>query len=76
MTEREKGTVKWFHDSKGFGFITSDGGEDVFVHYTGIVGHGFRSLVEGQRVEFDIEEGDKGPQARNVQVLNGMGNFS
>ncbi len=63
------GTVKWFNESKGFGFITpSDGGKDVFVHFSAIVGDGFRTLAEGQQVTFDVEDGPKGPQASNVQV--------
>ena len=62
-----QGTVKWFSPEKGYGFITPDNGEDVFVHYTGIVGEGFRSLEQGQRVEFEISDGRKGPQASNVQ---------
>jgi len=60
------GTVKWFNDSKGFGFITADSGEDVFVHHTAISQEGFRSLGEGQRVSFDVVAGPKGPQASNV----------
>ena len=62
-----QGTVKWFSPEKGYGFISQDNGEDVFVHYSGIVGEGFRSLEQGQRVEFEISDGRKGPQASNVQ---------
>lgn len=69
MAERETGTVKWFNASKGYGFIERDQGEDLFVHYTAIVGDGYRSLVEGQRVEFDVVEGQKGLQAQNVTVV-------
>ncbi len=61
------GTVKWFNDDKGFGFITPDeGGKDLFVHFSGIAGNGFRSLEEGARVSYDAEQGDKGPKAVNV----------
>ena len=61
------GTVKWFNESKGFGFITpSDGGKDVFVHFSAIVDEGFRTLAEGQQITFDVEDGPKGPQATNV----------
>ena len=62
----ERGQVKWFNESKGFGFITRSNGPDVFVHYTAITGNGFRTLNENDEVEFDITEGDKGPQASNV----------
>lgn len=61
-----KGKVKWFNDKKGYGFITPDGGKDVFVHHTDIQGDGFRTLREGQDVEFDIVNGPKGEQAKNV----------
>ncbi len=64
-----QGTVKWFNGQKGYGFITKDDGQDVFVHYSAINGQGFRSLQEGQRVEFEITEGPKGLQAANVSKL-------
>ena len=64
-----QGTVKWFNSEKGFGFITQDGGPDVFVHFSAIVSDGYRELRENQRVEFDVKSGDKGPQAENVQAL-------
>ena len=69
--QRQTGTVKWFNDSKGFGFITPDGGgEDVFCHHTAISAEGFRTLAEGQKVEFDVTRGPKGLQAQNVKVLS------
>jgi len=66
MAERETGVVKWFNSAKGFGFITREGKEDVFVHYSGIRGEGYRTLEEGQRVEFVVAQGDRGPQAQDV----------
>ena len=67
---RTKGTVKWFNDQKGFGFITpDDGSRDCFVHHTAIQAEGFKTLAEGQRVSFEVTEGPKGPQAANVTIL-------
>lgn len=65
----QRGTVKWFSDEKGFGFISQEGGEDVFVHHTGISGSGFKSLTEGQVVEFEVSRGQKGLQASNVRPI-------
>lgn len=70
MAERETGTVKWFNTSKGYGFITRDQGTDIFVHYSAIRGEGYRSLEEGQRVEFDVGKGEKGPQAQDVDLIS------
>lgn len=64
-----QGTVKWFNSEKGFGFITQEGGADVFVHFSAIESDGYRELKENQRVEFDVKDGDKGPQAENVRVI-------
>jgi CspA family cold shock protein len=69
VDEKETGTVKWFSNAKGYGFIKRDMGEDVFVHYSAIAGEGFRTLEEGQRVEFNVEETSKGLQATNVTPL-------
>jgi len=65
----ENGTVKWFNADKGFGFIEVEGGDDVFVHFSAIVSDGFKSLEEGQRVEFNVVQGNRGPQAENVVKL-------
>ncbi len=62
-----KGVIKWFNEKKGFGFISSEDGTDVFVHYSGIQGDGFKTLVEGDKVEFEIEKGEKGPRAVSVR---------
>ncbi len=64
-----KGTVKWFNESKGFGFITKEDGGDVFVHYSAIQGNGFKTLAEGQAVSFDVVDGPKGPKAENVNNI-------
>jgi len=71
MAERETGTVKWFNAGKGYGFIERDNGEgDVFVHYSAIQDSGFKTLDEGERVEFDVVDSDKGPQAQDVSSLS------
>lgn len=69
MSETVIGTVKWFNDQKGYGFLSRDGGDDVFVHHTAIQSEGFRSLAEGDQVEFTIEQGQKGPAAANVRKV-------
>jgi len=69
VSERITGTVKWFNGSKGYGFISREDGDDVFVHYSAIEAEGFRNLEEGQRVEFEVEDSPKGPQAANVRPL-------
>jgi CspA family cold shock protein len=69
MSDRIVGTVKWFNASKGYGFIARENGPDVFVHYSAIQSEGFRNLEEGQKVEFTVEQGAKGPQATNVTIL-------
>jgi len=70
MSDRETGTVKWFNDRKGYGFIQREAGDDVFVHYRAIRGDGHRTLMEGQRVEFTITDGDKGLAAQDVAVAD------
>jgi len=69
MSERISGTVKWFNNTKGYGFLARENGPDVFVHHSAIAGEGYHSLDEGQKVEFTVEQGPKGPQAVNVTVL-------
>ena len=63
------GTVKWFNETKGFGFIEQDGGPDVFAHYSAISSDGFKTLAEGQKVEFEVKDGERGPQAANIVVI-------
>lgn len=70
MADRETGTVKWFNATKGYGFIVRDSGEDIFVHFTSIQGDGYRTLNEGQRVEFTVGEGKKGVQALDVNAID------
>ena len=69
MSDVQKGTVKWFNEAKGFGFIAPETGADVFAHYSEITGSGFKTLAEGQEVEFTVTQGQKGPQAENIVVL-------
>lgn len=69
MTDRVNGTVKWFNNSKGFGFIARESGDDVFVHFRAIRGDGYKSLQEGQNVEFELHDGDKGLQAQEVDIV-------
>ena len=69
MSEKVTGTVKWFNESKGFGFIQQENGPDVFAHFSNIVGSGFKTLAEGQKVEFTISDGAKGPQANDIVAL-------
>ncbi|MCD6495343.1 cold-shock protein [Candidatus Bipolaricaulota bacterium] len=69
MADREIGTVKWFNDSKGYGFIEREQGEDIFVHFRAIRGEGYRTLEDGQKVEFTVVSSDKGPQAQDVAVV-------
>jgi CspA family cold shock protein len=69
MSNTVNGVVKWFNEAKGFGFIEQQGGADVFAHFSAIVGDGFKTLAEGQRVSFSVTQGPKGPQAENIQAL-------
>ncbi|GAB1257865.1 cold-shock protein [Aurantivibrio plasticivorans] len=69
MSDTVKGTVKWFNESKGFGFIEQEGGPDVFAHFSAIQGSGFKTLAEGQQVEFTVTQGQKGPQAENIVAV-------
>lgn len=64
------GTVKWFNETKGFGFIEQEGGPDVFAHFSAITGSGFKTLVDGQKVQFEVTQGQKGPQASNIEVIS------
>lgn len=70
MSNRENGTVKWFNESKGYGFIRRNDGSDVFVHFRAIRGNGFRTLADGQKVEFSVTQGQKGPQAEDVTAVD------
>ena len=69
MSNKVKGSVKWFNESKGFGFIEQQNGPDVFAHFSAIVGDGFKTLIEGQQVEFTVTDGQKGPQAENITAV-------
>ena len=69
MSERKQGTVKWFNTEKGYGFISREDGDDVFVHYSNVEGDGFKNLEEGQKVEFEVGPGRKGDEAQNVRVI-------
>lgn len=69
MSDKVKGTVKWFNESKGFGFIQQESGPDVFAHFSSITGDGFKTLFEGQQVEFTVTQGQKGPQAENISAV-------
>ncbi|MDA0688794.1 MAG: cold-shock protein [Proteobacteria bacterium] len=69
MSDKITGTVKWFNEDKGFGFIQREGGPDVFAHYTAITGEGYKSLAEGQSVQFEVVDGQKGPQAANIVAI-------
>ena len=70
MSEKTTGTVKWFNEAKGFGFIERESGPDVFAHFRAITGSGFKTLLEGQKVEFTVTEGEKGPQADDISVIS------
>jgi CspA family cold shock protein len=70
MSDTVSGTVKWFNESKGYGFIAQESGPDVFAHFSAIQGSGFKTLAEGQKVEFEVTQGQKGPQAENIVVVS------
>ncbi len=70
MEEREVGTVKWFNNAKGYGFIQRESGDDIFVHFSSVISEGYKSLNEGQKVEFKLGQGEKGPQAQDVQLVS------